>query len=72
MYTAEDIEFYEKQCWAYEDVQRAEMARVYKNTARDLFLEALYTFTDLKMESEGQSSSQPGTLTPLTPFFQVL
>lgn len=28
---SEDIEFYYKQLWAYEEIQRAEMARMYKS-----------------------------------------
>ena len=57
---SEDIEFYQRQLWAYEDVQRAKMARVYKDTSKDFVLEAFYTFIDCVIEGEGQLCSLCG------------
>jgi hypothetical protein len=51
---SEDVEFYQRQLWAYEDFQRAKIARVYKDAAKDFFLEALYTFIDDVIEFTGQ------------------
>ncbi len=53
----DDIEFYNKQLWVYEDVQRAKIAQAYMDAANSFLCEALYTFVDCLVDNQGDDDS---------------
>jgi hypothetical protein len=57
-FDVEDVRSSQNQYWAYEDVQRAAMSKVYKEAATKFFLEAFYTFIDEEMEYKGRIMPQ--------------